>query len=315
MPASPEGEPVTPGSASGGPDESASGGRPPGPSPFSVVAHDDADAFLARAWGWLMDREDEHNLLLGLAASLSGTPPAVGAEGYLMLTVEEAGRVVGAAFRTPPHKAGFTRMPVEAAPEVARALAARYPSIPAFFGPEDVVMAAGRAWAEAKGVSAVRGMPQRLYRLDTVIPPSGVPGFMRPAAPEELPLVHLWADGFARDAGAGFSTPRETRERWVSHGVLYLWEDEGAPVAMALATGRTDNGIRVGYVYTPPERRGRGYASALVAVLSQKALDEGARFCVLYTDLTNPTSNAIYPRVGYRPLCDIVDVDLVDPRR
>ena len=66
-------------------------------------------------------------------------------------------------------------------------------------------------------------------------------------------------------------------------------------------------------MYTPRERRGRGYASALVAALSRKQLDEGARFCVLYTDLTNPTSNAIYPRVGYRPLVDLVDVEFVQP--
>ena len=49
----------------------------------------------------------------------------------------------------------------------------------------------------------------------------------------------------------------------------------------------------------------------MVAALSQKELDGGARFCVLYTDLRNPTSNGIYPRVGYRPLCDVVAVDCV----
>ena len=312
MPASPGCEDVTPKSSAGREGPGSTGGQLQS-SRFSVVVHLDADAFLARAWGWLMEREDEHNLLLGLAAHLSGTPPQVGQDGYLMVTVEEEGKVVGAAFRTPPHKAGFTRMPVEAAPEVARVLATRYSSIPAFFGPEDVVMAAGRAWAEARGVEPVAGMPQRIYRLDRVAPPTGVPGIMRPVSPEELPLVHLWADGFARDAGAGFATARETRERWVAHGGLYFWEDGGAPVTMALATGKTDNGIRIGYVYTPRDHRRRGYATALVVALSQKALDEGARFCVLYTDLTNPTSNAIYPRVGYRPLCDIVDVDLVTP--
>jgi hypothetical protein len=34
------------------------------------------------------------------------------------------------------------------------------------------------------------------------------------------------------------------------------------------------------------------------------ALDRGKRFCFLYTDLANPTSNAIYMRLGYRPVCD-----------
>ena len=77
---------------------------------------------------------------------------------------------------------------------------------------------------------------------------------------------------------------------------------------MAVAKGATRNGIRIGYVYTPPESRARGYASALVAAVSQKMLDEGFAFCVLYTDLSNPTSNAIYARVGYEPVADVLDM-------
>ena len=58
-------------------------------------------------------------------------------------------------------------------------------------------------------------------------------------------------------------------------------------------------GVRVGYFYTPPKLRGRGSASRIVAFLSQEMLDAGCAFCVLYTDLSNPTSNAMYQRVGY----------------
>jgi hypothetical protein len=78
-----------------------------------------------------------------------------------------------------------------------------------------------------------------------------------------------------------------------------------------VAHGRTPKGARVGYVYTPPESRGRGYASACVAALSQGLLDGGVEFCVLYTDLSNPTSNAIYTRLGYYPIDDVRDIDLV----
>ena len=77
-----------------------------------------------------------------------------------------------------------------------------------------------------------------------------------------------------------------------------LWED-GAQVSFAAYGGPTPNGIRIGPVYTPPKLRGRGYATALVADLSQRLLDEGRRYCFLYTDLANPTSNAIYERIGY----------------
>ena len=92
-----------------------------------------------------------------------------------------------------------------------------------------------------------------------------------------------------------------------------LWEDGGEPVSLAGWGGPTPNGIRIGPVYTPPELRGRGYATALTAELSQRLLDGrlfegGRRFCFLYTDLANPTSNAIYERIGYRRVAESAEI-------
>jgi len=112
---------------------------------------------------------------------------------------------------------------------------------------------------------------------------------------EALPASHNPA---SRD------TAEATATQWISGGGLWLWVDDG-PVAMAGAVGRTPNGIRVGAVYTPPDRRRQGYASSLVAALSQAQLDAGRRFCFLYTDLANPTSNHIYGAIGYEPVCDV----------
>lgn len=276
---------------------------------LTVVDHADAGAFLRRAGPWLHQREDEHNLVLSLAGLLSDTPSGVGEDGYFFATVESRGEVQGCAFRTPPYKMGVTSLPLAAAPLVALATSRRYEALPAVFGPPEEARAVGKAWADLRGVESRDGLPQRMYRLDRVERPRGVGGFMRLATERDLPLVHEWGGGFAEDAGRAFATTPETRTRWVAGGDLFLWEDEGEPVSMALAAGRTAHGARIGYVYTPRGRRGRGYASALVAEVSQRQLDEGVSFCVLYTDLTNPTSNAIYPRVGYRPLCDLLDVE------
>jgi GNAT superfamily N-acetyltransferase len=60
--------------------------------------------------------------------------------------------------------------------------------------------------------------------------------------------------------------------------------------------------VRIGPVCTPPPLRGRGYAGGATAAVSQAALDTGATQVVLYTDLANPTSNALYERLGYRPV-------------
>jgi predicted GNAT family acetyltransferase len=85
-----------------------------------------------------------------------------------------------------------------------------------------------------------------------------------------------------------------------------LWEDP-QPVSLAGFGGWTPTGVRIGPVYTPPELRRRGYASALTAELSAQLLAGGLRYCFLYTDLANPTSNRIYQAIGYELVCDSAD--------
>jgi predicted GNAT family acetyltransferase len=157
-------------------------------------------------------------------------------------------------------------------------------------------------------------MAQGIYRLDAVTRPPPAPGSARPAEEEDVNLVMEWGEGFARDSGVGFPPGREPVLHWIERGALYVWEDEGEPVSVTVAHGRTGRSVRIGYVYTPPGRRGRGYASALVAEVSQRMLDDGCEHCVLYTDLANPTSNGIYRRLGYRLLEEVRDYDVVDDR-
>jgi predicted GNAT family acetyltransferase len=110
-----------------------------------------------------------------------------------------------------------------------------------------------------------------------------------------------WGDGFARDVHLDHPPDRERILHLIQSGSRFVWRD-GDLVSMAGATGATPNGIRINSVYTPDEHRRHGYASALVAALSQRQLDAGRRFCFLFTDLANPTSNSIYQRIGYQPV-------------
>jgi len=87
-------------------------------------------------------------------------------------------------------------------------------------------------------------------------------------------------------------------------GGVVIWED-ASPVSFAGFGNPTPTGIRVGPVYTPRELRRRGYATALVAALTDVLLRRGRRHCFLFTDLANPTSNSIYQRIGYTPVTDV----------
>ena len=79
---------------------------------------------------------------------------------------------------------------------------------------------------------------------------------------------------------------------------------------MAASARPTKRAIAVNGVYTPREWRRRGYATACVAALSELLLQRGFELCVLYTDLSNPTSNSIYTQIGYRPLRDFLMFEL-----
>lgn len=276
--------------------------------PVRFVPHTGPATFLDRAEAWLLEAEDEHNLFLSIAYAREAAGSS--SEADLFATVEDEGAVVGCAFRTPPHKLAVTRMPSGGLELLLASVLDTYEHIPGVLGPGAVAETIAAAWSAVRGVDWCAGSRQRMYRLDAVVPPEGVPGRLRRAEPEELDLALAWGDGFAADAGAEFRPQRASVERWLEHGRLYWWTDP-EPVSMAVAQGRTPNGIRIGFVYTPPERRGRGYASACVAELSARMLAEGLRFCVLYTDLANPTSNRIYQRLGYRPLCDVVSADIL----
>lgn len=299
---------------------------------YRVVPHDSANAFLERAEAWLLKREDTNNIFLSLAYArasrgeeepdaLFATVEADGAteeSGGAVVeadgaTGESGGAVVGCVMRTPPHKVLITDLPRDAAGPVAAVLVQRYDEIPAVLGPEEPATAVAAEWVRRRGGRWSRGMPQRMYRLDAVDPPEGIPGTLRVAQPEHEDLAVEWGDGFSRDARIPFPDPRGTVQRWIAAGRLFVWEVDDEPRSIAVASGQTPHGVRVGYVYTPPEHRRSGYATACVAALSQRMLDGGCDFCVLYTDLGNPTSNAIYPRVGYQPLTDVVDIDIRPP--
>ncbi|MFF9847635.1 GNAT family N-acetyltransferase [Streptomyces litmocidini] len=167
--------------------------------------------------------------------------------------------------------------------------------------------AAVEAYAEATGRPWTPAVRLRLFRLGELTPPDPAPaGTARLATGADVPLVAAWTGEYAVAIGeepagdyTGFVTER------ISEGRLWLWEGpDGRPVSMA-AVSRTSGGqVRLHLVYTPPAERGRGYAAGVTEAVSRAALDAGAPQVLLFTDLANPTSNALYQRLGYRPVTD-----------
>lgn len=272
--------------------------------------YEDVSEFYDRAEPFLLAHEAENCLMLGLCNNLMTTdfyrePPYLG-------LVEDRGDVAGAVLRTPPHNLILSAaMDENAVAAILDDVGAAYDSLPGVVGPKTSSKRFAELWAGKMGKNCRLNMAERIYRLAAVRPVSGVSGEGRPAGQEDRDLLIRWFMDFSAEALEGM--PNEDAERGVdlrlsrepNMGGLRIWWDAGQPVSFAGYGGPTPNGIRIGPVYTPPELRGHGYASACVAALSQEMLDRGRKFCFLFTDLSNPTSNHVYQSIGYEPVSDV----------
>jgi predicted GNAT family acetyltransferase len=158
------------------------------------------------------------------------------------------------------------------------------------------------------GGIATAGRRSRLFLLGELMPPEPAPdGAGRLAGEPDVDLLVSWFKAFQVEAQAGGleDTHRAVADG-LSHDGLMLWETDGRPVAMAGLTRLVAGVARVTGVYTPPAHRRHGYGGGVTTAISRVALAAGARSVVLFTDLANPTSNALYQRLGYRAVGDRV---------
>lgn len=282
---------------------------------MKIVKFEDPLQYQAKIMDYLVRFEAENNLLLGILAGIIGgeyrdiTP-------YLACIIE-GDEILTAVMCTPPHPALISYQNPAPGPAVLRALLDDLQNQLGddFFGlsgNQEYVTPLIDLWQKLSGKEACLEMALRTYKLTRVEPVSGVPGQPRLVNENDRELLLEWYAGFHRDSMDTEPNPSLVRKQVTRYleadpqlrGMM-IWEVEGKPVSMAGYAGPTPHGIRVGAVYTPPDQRRKGYASACTASLSQHLLDQGFQFCFLFTDLTNPTSNHIYQQIGYRPVCDV----------
>ena len=268
-----------------------------------------AREFLDRAVPLLED-EARNNLILGIARGMISDPERH--ENVGLFVVEEDRLPVAAAMITPP----FHLLVSEIADELAiRCLAQAVHddrgSIPGVTGERRTVKRFNRVWEDLTGVTASLEMAQGVFALETVSRIPVVAGSCRRATMDDLDLVVGWMLAFASEVLPGgveasdrFETITRRRLGGLGGAGFWLWEIDGTSVAVSGQSGPTGSGIRINGVYTPPALRRNGYATALVAHQSQWLLENGYRFCFLFTDLANPTSNDICRRIGYHQVAE-----------
>ena len=270
----------------------------------SVLVHTNPDTFTESVQGFLEQNEAENGLFLGVLALLKSEPPTT----IPFMAEIKAGPNTIAAALYRDRNLIITRGSKEIWATVATKIKEAAIDIPGVVGPASDAEYMAAAWSKVYGCEFNLAMNQRLYTLIRVDWPTGISGRARLVTEEDVDLLTIWIHEFYREA-LPWEIPaveqiRENAVARVPARMTFFWEVDGNPVAMTALARPSTRGISVNAVYTPPEHRKHGYATALVAAVSAEGLKRGSEFCALYTDLMNPISNSIYQKIGYRPISD-----------
>ncbi|ALC87541.1 acetyltransferase [Bacillus sp. FJAT-22090] len=276
--------------------------------------YENAEEFAQVATPFLLKNEDRFSLFLGV---LQGIKEGKYDNPY-MATIEENGELLALFQMTPPHPFNIIfvdEIRMEAYIDLCiQELMAQSIKIESIISVKEWAYKFAEKWREKTGQGYSIAMDQGLYRLDQVVESLEMsPGTWRYATLEDAPLIEKWYSLFEGDTGLPKTGPQEIEKKvkvMLDANEVFLWENEGKIVSMMKKARPTENGVTVSLVFTPKEQRKKGYARTMVAAGSKELLKE-FQFCVLYTDMLNPTSNKIYQEIGYQKLMDSVHLKFI----
>lgn len=272
---------------------------------------EDVHEFAMKAEPILVDREDVYSLFFGVLQAIK----AGRYENPFMATIEENGEVVALFQMTPPHPLNLIFVDencLEASMDLLiKNLLDLAIEIPSIISLKPWAYRFSEKWQVEIGKGQKLLMDQGLYRLDKVDETlEKSPGIWRLAEEKDCSLIEKWFSLFEGDTGLPVTAAKEVKQRvalFVGEREVFLWEDQGKVVSMMKKSRPTKHGVAVSLVFTPREERRKGYARTMVAACSNELLKE-YEYCVLYTDMMNPTSNKIYQEIGYKKIADSVQL-------
>jgi uncharacterized protein len=265
---------------------------------IKIVFSEDPALVLSRAGDFLASQPVLHNLILSLLRARL-TQPEPGRYWMAMDRDKARGVILQSPLTFP---ATLTPMESHVVAAMVDAIAEAGVPLPGVNGDAATAASFSGRWTERCKLAATPFQGNRLYELLEVGERPDVEGQLRQAVPSDRSLMIHWTRAFQTEIGEPANDTELRVERGLAAGQLWLWDDSET-VSMAVSREPIEGVVRLSGVYTPPDKRKRGYAAACVHALSKNLRDAAYR-CILYTDLGNPTSNSIYGRIGYRAVAE-----------
>lgn len=276
-------------------------------SNMKLIRYYNAVDFLKEVQCYLEINEAANNIILGSCLRLADSKNDAEKQPYFATVKDETGLLL-TAMLTPPfsitiysHKSDCTKE-LEL---IVNDLIEEKWEVSGVIAPVKLSKAFADFWTKKTNSALIEGLNMRAYELTTVNNVPIITGKFRDAKEEDLEIISKWIVDMEKEQDSIISIERamEITVDKIKHRQLFIWEDK-TPVSMACTARPTVNGIVINMVYTPKEFRSRGYATSCVAALSEYLLQQDYKFCSLFTDLSNPTSNDIYIKIGYKAICD-----------
>lgn len=232
-------------------------------------------------------------------------------------TVNDTKNVVGVCVQPSINSRGIiTSMPIKAVQSLVEEISKSNIRLSGIGGEINTVGIFAGEWAEKNKTPVIPFLGLRLYKLDSAKASITVKGHIRKATMEDRDILIDWVYDFTVESGEyqENSDPDILEKRRyetsqfidlnILTGNVWLYGNPN-PVSMVIRTPDVYGVVRLEKVYTPPEQRNKGYATACVSHISNQIQDEGYR-CILYSDLNNPVSNSIYRKIGYNAIAEII---------
>ncbi|MBN2789684.1 MAG: GNAT family N-acetyltransferase [Candidatus Delongbacteria bacterium] len=273
---------------------------------MKFVQYFEIKEFKSKVMPFLEKNEDKNNLAIGILKKLVINKNNYSDSDPFTAIIDDKGIVLLVLLMTPPYNLQLIGEKIAIETAVEGLLKANI-SIPGIIGRKELCRIFEKIWTEQTDCKSETAMDQRIYRLDKVESVLSTEGHFKIADENDAELLTEWMIAFNDyiNEDVDKERARKSIQNLISKQRAYIWVDN-EPVSMCLGLRETFNGITVSGVYTPEKFRRKGYATSCVAQASKILLDEGYKYCTLYTDLSNPTSNSIYQKIGYKPIADSV---------
>ncbi|MFW9971001.1 MAG: GNAT family N-acetyltransferase [Candidatus Odinarchaeota archaeon] len=279
---------------------------------MNVEFHKDVNKFYDLVSPFLLKNEVENGLLLAILNSLIRNIHKYGKEDPILLTITETDEIKLVVLRTTPHDLHISyTYDLNTIETLVETFKERKENLSGVLSFKEAADKFTKLWCENSGLKPQLLRKERIFKLVKISEDTlGINKF-RVASKQYESIVLDWARQMLTEALIEITEEELVRktnefkdEFESNNSQIFLLFDKNKPVSMARKSTKIPNGNGINLVYTPPSLRRKGYATECVAKLSKLILEEGNKFCFLFTDLSNPTSNSLYQKIGYRPVID-----------